>query len=817
MNKQAMMPGGSSVGMPSSSFSGSQTLPGGLGMPMRMMGGLGFRPMRGTNRVNQVNPPTTHADDKGIAAAAQQANQRADLATQGAQTPMNVPTPPAASGAAGMGMPKMAQAEVDALVGHIKQKLAEHMLKNATITGQPPKSAVGGGATPSTGVVSKPVMPAVAKPATPPKINGPFKQSDDLLGLMALAARVKYALVEQVPPMDLSGVQPSSPLSGPTAPPAAPPAPPPGSMPPAAPDAMGGAAAAMPPAAMTPPADPAAAMQAAGGAGSSMPVTPAATAGAMPPTAPPMAPPGAPAAPPPNAAPGMQQELASLIDTRQQPSSSPESDMRFEKEVMADSKDGFWLLDWLTGSKVAAQDNSVKERTSATGESKGLTFEHRPDDYAKGPEAWDSLSRFMRSKPTIKKGGVGHGHYPFPVKQADLLPGGIGDNKPDSAFNTSSLARGIREEKEHTRRPAVAKEIAKDHLTEDAGAYKKAAGFSAPALTTAKKKKEREQSSFFDRWALPAAAAAGTLGLGSTAIAAGIPRNSVEQAKHFLRTTEQYAYNPDFRQISTVSYPFLAHDTTKQPLFYGLTGGDIVKAIRMTPLAPPDKRLKSWSYPHYDEGRKDPISAYLAFLGEQNTDDLRQSLTQQIAREKNRPSMLSMLHGATGGKASPVEMLKDKWTMGSGWLSNNPVARKAIADFYRDVAGRDISPVPVESFNRGLSQAFSDYARHHKLPAQYGNWSRQQQRTAIHEVDAVLKKTNPKLWTEKQLRDVSAGMMGIAGPSGYTPIIEGLARLRNTTATAAPWLLAGGAGLLGAWLWRRRRQKQREAAADKPV
>lgn len=55
----------------------------------------------------------------------------------------------------------------------------------------------------------------------------------------------------------------------------------------------------------------------------------------------------------------------------------------------------------------------------------------------------------------------------------DKLPGGKGDNRPDSDFDAKWLAAGIKVESEHTEDPAVAKEIAKDHLTEDPLYYKK--------------------------------------------------------------------------------------------------------------------------------------------------------------------------------------------------------------------------------------------------------------------------------------------------------------------------------------------------------
>lgn len=55
----------------------------------------------------------------------------------------------------------------------------------------------------------------------------------------------------------------------------------------------------------------------------------------------------------------------------------------------------------------------------------------------------------------------------------EKIIGGLGDNKPDSGFDPKCLAHGIEVEKEHTKDKKVAKEIAKDHLTEDPKYYKK--------------------------------------------------------------------------------------------------------------------------------------------------------------------------------------------------------------------------------------------------------------------------------------------------------------------------------------------------------
>ena len=48
------------------------------------------------------------------------------------------------------------------------------------------------------------------------------------------------------------------------------------------------------------------------------------------------------------------------------------------------------------------------------------------------------------------------------------VPAGVGKHKgvPDEKFDPNELAMGIEVEKEHTDNPAIAKEIAKDHLAE---------------------------------------------------------------------------------------------------------------------------------------------------------------------------------------------------------------------------------------------------------------------------------------------------------------------------------------------------------------
>lgn len=57
----------------------------------------------------------------------------------------------------------------------------------------------------------------------------------------------------------------------------------------------------------------------------------------------------------------------------------------------------------------------------------------------------------------------------------DKVKGGLADDKPDSDFDEKALKAGIAIESEHTDDPAIAREIAKDHLTEDPEYYVKLA------------------------------------------------------------------------------------------------------------------------------------------------------------------------------------------------------------------------------------------------------------------------------------------------------------------------------------------------------
>lgn len=59
------------------------------------------------------------------------------------------------------------------------------------------------------------------------------------------------------------------------------------------------------------------------------------------------------------------------------------------------------------------------------------------------------------------------------LKEREKLQGGAGDNRPDSDFDKKQLETGIKHELEHTKDRQIAKEIAKDHLSEDPNYYEK--------------------------------------------------------------------------------------------------------------------------------------------------------------------------------------------------------------------------------------------------------------------------------------------------------------------------------------------------------
>lgn len=89
--------------------------------------------------------------------------------------------------------------------------------------------------------------------------------------------------------------------------------------------------------------------------------------------------------------------------------------------------------------------------------------------HPQGKQVHTMLTQFLNSKANA---GIGVGAHAMAKK--DLMPGGTADGKPDKAFNSKQLSTGQAEEtEEHGLDAQRAKEIAKDHLTNNPQYYKK--------------------------------------------------------------------------------------------------------------------------------------------------------------------------------------------------------------------------------------------------------------------------------------------------------------------------------------------------------
>ncbi len=67
----------------------------------------------------------------------------------------------------------------------------------------------------------------------------------------------------------------------------------------------------------------------------------------------------------------------------------------------------------------------------------------------------------------------------------DVLKGGLGDRTPESKLDRRQLAEGQKVEREHTSDPRIAREIARDHLTEFPRYYAHLKAFEAKLKKTA--------------------------------------------------------------------------------------------------------------------------------------------------------------------------------------------------------------------------------------------------------------------------------------------------------------------------------------------
>lgn len=78
------------------------------------------------------------------------------------------------------------------------------------------------------------------------------------------------------------------------------------------------------------------------------------------------------------------------------------------------------------------------------------------------------------------------------LRRADRLPGGLGDDQPDTNFDPAQLEKGVAVEMEHTSDPDLAREITKDHLTEDPTYYDKLKQIEGSAMSLSQRLRRAE-------------------------------------------------------------------------------------------------------------------------------------------------------------------------------------------------------------------------------------------------------------------------------------------------------------------------------------
>lgn len=71
----------------------------------------------------------------------------------------------------------------------------------------------------------------------------------------------------------------------------------------------------------------------------------------------------------------------------------------------------------------------------------------------------------------LKEGPQQYAQHGEEKKAEDLVAGGKAEGQPDSKYSKDQLRKGMKVEREHTKSPALAKEIAKDHLEENSKYY----------------------------------------------------------------------------------------------------------------------------------------------------------------------------------------------------------------------------------------------------------------------------------------------------------------------------------------------------------
>lgn len=122
---------------------------------------------------------------------------------------------------------------------------------------------------------------------------------------------------------------------------------------------------------------------------------------------------------------------------------------------------------------------------------------------AKGYETPAESDEGQRFSNPISRGELKAANELSRSGKKDLLEGGKGDNLPDREISADSLAEGAKHEHEHTRNDQIAKEIAKDHLSEDPQYYEKIKEIEKSAasavMTQLRLAKEHSDNKRYDR------------------------------------------------------------------------------------------------------------------------------------------------------------------------------------------------------------------------------------------------------------------------------------------------------------------------------
>lgn len=89
-----------------------------------------------------------------------------------------------------------------------------------------------------------------------------------------------------------------------------------------------------------------------------------------------------------------------------------------------------------------------------------------------GGDISKATSNMIYGSPEAQQGTMLElGRMMHQKRAEEKLKGGAGDHKPDRVFLSKELLKGVMHESEHTKNKSMAKEIAKDHLTENKHYY----------------------------------------------------------------------------------------------------------------------------------------------------------------------------------------------------------------------------------------------------------------------------------------------------------------------------------------------------------